>query len=701
MHSLAYLLKNAACSVDLKPPDPYWPPEGVLSSRADTWALGILLLEWLQGPAPVEDAKEVHQKLQKSTGSAITLLRCSEDSLSPASEKYSRWLSAPSVKAGVMLDFLNHCLQIDPSDRHVPKDIRGHPFLTHAADHRAIDMLQPSSSDVAEFLRRCGISLNDVFYWWRLRGGDVFQEAVRSGAIRPAPPLFRLPLCEFDCGTPQQKTMYASYLPPLASKRTVPPIVPLSIDGLVSALRRVTTEYSQLCADDILACQHLDLVERQLSFDYQWQRFLLFQELLSRLPKSRPRLVEEARNDIPASLRPRLWAAFLGIFPEVSARVHIRLYQGLITSGALRNDMENEKVARVLMAVVENNPRWALADGLDDAAPVVEVLAELWPLPDEEVVIFLIFQSIVQSLLLPFYNDSLEGAQSVLWFLVRYVDPELSVHLENINFTPPMWARTLFAPHLPRPLLFILWDQLLLEPPQYSLFVAVAILHHLREGMLKITEASRAASFLKGMLTVLDLSRVLLISKRLLNHCPMLLATVNPAKQYVVDETKSVESDEDKQERRPEVRRREDAIMESPAAEPSRWWEVSQPEEKTCASIQVHDLIQHAHNVLAIDVRSAQAFAETHFIGLCDLDSSIHIENFHEQCLRRNIMPTQESWWGQEKEPNPQIVCIIGDSKNRGDALANTLIQKRVVHVVTLLGGIDAVKFDAPSFLGI
>eukprot|EP00397_Hematodinium_sp_SG-2012_P060465 GEMP01078766.1.p1 GENE.GEMP01078766.1~~GEMP01078766.1.p1 ORF type:complete len:250 (+),score=47.03 GEMP01078766.1:162-911(+) len=199
--------------------------------------------------------------------------------------------------------------------------------------------------------------------------------------------------------------------------------------------------------------------------------------------------------------------------------------------------------------------------------------------------------------------------------------------------------------------------------------------------MLKITEASRAASFLKGMLTVLDLSRVLLISKRLLNHCPMLLATVNPAKQYVVDETKSVESDEDKQERRPEVRRREDAIMESPAAEPSRWWEVSQPEEKTCASIQVHDLIQHAHNVLAIDVRSAQAFAETHFIGLCDLDSSIHIENFHEQCLRRNIMPTQESWWGQEKEPNPQIVCIIGDSKNRGDALANTLIQKRVVHV--------------------
>lgn len=261
-----------------------------------------------------------------------------------------------------------------------------------------------------------------------------------------------------------------------------------------------------------------------------------------------------------------------------------------------------------------------------------------------------------------------------------------------------MWARTLFAPYLPRTFLLILWDQLLLEPPQYSFFVTVALLHHHREGLLKITEASRAESFLKGILQVVDLSRVLMISKRLLNYCPMLLATVSPAKQYMIDETTPPADDEARKSQS-----RYDATKNSPRSEsaalssPRRWWEADQDPE-SCASIQVHDLIQHAHDVLAIDVRSAQAYEEAHFTF--DMDSSLHIENFNHQLLRNNIMPTQEPWWGLEKEPTTQIVCIIGDSKNRGDALANTLIQKRVVHVVTLLGGIDAIKCDAPSFIG-
>lgn len=182
-------------------------------------------------------------------------------------------------------------------------------------------------------------------------------------------------------------------------------------------------------------------------------------------------MLKEARIDVPASLRPLVWAALLDICPVVGAQVHAIIYENLVTGTLLR--VADKKVARILTAAVADKPEWVLIN-LEEAVPIVEVLIELWPLLEDEVVVFLLFQAMLP-LLYPFYNN-VERVRSVLQFLLRYVDPELSLHMEFIDFEPPaIWATTLFAQHIPRPLVFILWDQLLVEPPQYALFVSVAI----------------------------------------------------------------------------------------------------------------------------------------------------------------------------------------------------------------------------------
>lgn len=38
-------------------------------------------------------------------------------------------------------------------------------------------------------------SIDEIFYWWQLQGGDIFSELQKSGAFRPIPRIFEVPIC--------------------------------------------------------------------------------------------------------------------------------------------------------------------------------------------------------------------------------------------------------------------------------------------------------------------------------------------------------------------------------------------------------------------------------------------------------------------------------------------------------------------------
>lgn len=56
--------------------------------------------------------------------------------------------------------------------------------------------LSATSLNLKDFLFRYhNVPLDEIFFWWQLKGGDVHATLVERGAFRPVPPILRLPLC--------------------------------------------------------------------------------------------------------------------------------------------------------------------------------------------------------------------------------------------------------------------------------------------------------------------------------------------------------------------------------------------------------------------------------------------------------------------------------------------------------------------------
>eukprot|EP00438_Fugacium_kawagutii_P005062 Skav221750 [mRNA] locus=scaffold3834:71231:73805:- [translate_table: standard] len=54
------------------------------------------------------------------------------------------------------------------------------------------------------------------------------------------------------------------------------------------------------------------------------------------------------------------------------------------------------------------------------------------------------------------------------------------------------------------PNVMLLWDQLLLQPPQFQLFVALCLVHFFRESLLSLEEASHICTFLSNCAQLID-----------------------------------------------------------------------------------------------------------------------------------------------------------------------------------------------------
>lgn len=87
-------------------------------------------------------------------------------------------------------DLLAQCLSINPRDRPTPSQLLTHPYL----QAEKTELLSISLERKHPLLER---SLKELYYLWRLAGGDVQAELRKQGLIRTKPPILSLPMYVF------------------------------------------------------------------------------------------------------------------------------------------------------------------------------------------------------------------------------------------------------------------------------------------------------------------------------------------------------------------------------------------------------------------------------------------------------------------------------------------------------------------------
>ncbi|PHJ25504.1 tbc domain-containing kinase (incomplete catalytic triad) [Cystoisospora suis] len=293
------------------------------------------------------------------------------------------------------------------------------------------------------------------------------------------------------------------------------------------------------------------LYTRQFHFLYQRLRVRLFRSLLAQLPKSRSRLTEEASVDIPPLLRPQIWATLLGVnftaevvagpflfdqlvieslFIREAQQLRInefsqcheyhdllgsrfgrrqlrRLLQALLAqahSTVLTSSLNGGVSPSVSTPETSSSSIFASVRGLDAIAAPFQLLYVDHP----QVALACLHQVLVQrghhQLFGPDNVTAIHEQLACFSQLLHFVDPLLAIHLKRIGLHPDMyalsWILTLFSHALELQQLYLLWDSLLFQPPSFTLFVAVSLLHHLRCPLLQLApdEESSALALLRA-----------------------------------------------------------------------------------------------------------------------------------------------------------------------------------------------------------
>lgn len=547
----------------------------------------------------------------------------------------------------------------------------------------------PPSSPL-QYLVDLGADVEHVYYWWNLAGGDAFEVLVERGMLRPVPPIFRLPLYVRDRGADDQRGAAVGFLSSRAEggaqtheldedvygtchhglwgpPGTVQPrMAGVDLRPLCSAVAAA----ERAAAGEVPAEQMrpASLYERQHHFTYQWLRFRQFGRLLLGLPSSRPELFREAADDIPPLLRPRAWAAILGSDADSDRFCWTPFYEQLLASpmepgldSRKRQAMQalpchelfghpegRRRLERLVHALLQANPALGRVDGLGAvAAPMAALYA------DNEVAAFLALQRLLHGFLWQLYSE--EGprcrGQSMQLFgaLLGFADPQLALHLQEMGMPPDAyaseWFPSWFALAFPMAQLVLLWDALLLRGPQFSLFVAVCLMHSFRQALLITDEASNVSSFLASCAQLVDVPFLVQAStalfqavpasvtlplyprhsagEALLSHCgPAAVAAVDRDWSEGLQQDMGVRSAAPTQSGRFKMKEDYEVAAREHLAQRSLeqwrmcgWWWRRAASSLTPPIITVDDLISFRSSCFILDVRTHDEYIEGHFQG--------------------------------------------------------------------------------------
>eukprot|EP01133_Synstelium_polycarpum_P012499 gene12499-14671_t len=708
-----------------------WAPESVLrdmkgssNPKGDVWALGCILLEATCGACPWADKDPL-----------VVLNRITHLAGLPATQRYNietkEFEVAESVgqasdnldrtNMDLFLDALNesgpygaldeglrqvisHCLTPDASSRPSSAELLDHPFfdsLRHSdpfapewVERPAIkslelpDDLSPRDS-VAVKREHDIFSGAELYYLWRLAGGNLERELVSQGLAKPSPSVHKLPL--FVPLSREDARIFSGR--GISSVLYNASICALSIDSLVPKFRaayvaRVKLVEEMSGGDGYLFTQNRSSASRADDLIYQIVRLREFHTSLHAYSadpiQAQPAIVRLAKYGIPPLLRGAIWAAILGVNDaEASAA-----FSAIDLDARGPNDKQFEldiprchqyhpllsspkghvQLFRVLKAwsLQRSGEAGCYWQGLDNVASPFVVHCF-----HDESKAFGCLKSFVDKYLKILYVPNNYAALNDIMLtyqqLLSYHDPELSVHLHDVQLEPNLyaipWFITIFAHLLPIDKIDILWDTILLGPSSFPFFFAVSIMTQFRTLMLK----SNLENCIKALSKIpsCDIYQCVTDALDKFNITP--LSTTISKFVHNTDE--------------------------------ELWWMQEVPIEvkknELFPRIGIHDLINN-QSAKILDIRPPAQFQQCHYpnsVNINWLSISNAISGTGGGFSVRKNHTQFEPYRGQ------QIVVIGPRGSNDGIDFCNQLVKWKYPYVSLLNGGMDALEHGAQTLL--
>jgi len=455
--------------------------------KTDSWSLGIIVLELLLGVQlwPTLKLSQIIRKI-------LSLTHCTDVVMRLAREmgRLTLYQSLPDE----LKNFLSKCICIDISKRMCPKDLSNHRIFS----------LYEYSKILANLCYSCKhplrqMKLDQVYYLWKLAGGDVEWALKKKGLLRSESSVLLLPRLIILEGTLYGNTRNQSSLLDLQ-------IVELSLDLLVNRLQHLKiTDYDPLIdhvKESDSTTDKLPLVIREKDTEYQFHRIVLFDRLLSAYPFKSDRLLIEAKKDIPPYFRGAIWACLLNVCSDTEStylaidketagvtdrQIEVDIPRCHQYNDLLSSSVAHKKLKRVLKAWLVSHDKYVYWQGLDSlCAPFVYLNF------CKEHIAYACLTAFIKKYLNDVFlrdNAAVIGEYLIkLSHLIAFHDPHLANHLYSEGFIPDLfaipWFLTMFSHVFPLHRIFHLWDKLLLGDSSYPLFVGLSILAQFRDTLL-------------------------------------------------------------------------------------------------------------------------------------------------------------------------------------------------------------------------
>ncbi|XP_031637327.1 TBC domain-containing protein kinase-like protein isoform X2 [Contarinia nasturtii] len=339
----------------------YTSPERILGSKdnilGDIWSLGLIIAE-LVFNTPLWSSLSLAQFTRK-----ILSLANTKNVLEKIARECNLMDKYHELNP-IFRNLLESCLAVSPGERPYPNQILQHElFLENIRNYR---YQRPEPNEC--LLLQC--SLKQIYYLWKLAGGDVNTELKAVGLIRNEAPILSMPklvlLNGQILGQPRsQSHMYDSRLERLSriKKQDYYPLV-------------LTDQYgkNQYGAE----MEMLPIVIRERDTEYQFHRVLLFTKLLKGFPYTRDRIILESQHDIPPLLRGQIWACLLNVMEDKSfeaidkftpnqtdRQIEVDIPRCHQYDELLSSPEGHQKLKRILKAWVKAHPQYVYWQGLD------------------------------------------------------------------------------------------------------------------------------------------------------------------------------------------------------------------------------------------------------------------------------------------------------------------------------------------------
>ncbi|CAJ0749559.1 21924_t:CDS:10 [Entrophospora sp. SA101] len=701
-----YYMTNGGADVEFPIGYPqYIPPEAIYHSsemtyatgKVDVWSLGIILAELFFAKSFWEDTKDI-DKLFSSLWD-LHSIAYKKDNDSGGVGNGEAWDSFNVFELGIndsileflqatdgtdtdiieFRNFLRCCLQVKVSDRLLPEQLLSHPFFKKIHIYEKggskqykywwlkpflqSQQIEFDEKDLFKYIEETpkkdvlhGIPLSQIYYFWKLAGGDVESELEKRGYLLSTPPIERLPrTVKVEDGKEEGTKKDTAFL-------YSDTIYTLSLKELRQRLENATdpNNYNYSSTPSTNGCHILQstqnvktpLLVREKDVGYQFQRVALFSELLKEYPSSRNEIIHHAKVDIPPFLRGKVWAAILGIrgdyqalydaYDKETERDHqidvdvprCHQYHQLLSS-----PIGHEKLRRLLKCFITANSKLVYWQGMDSlCAPFLTLNF------NDEALAFCCLNRFIPKFLKDFFlvdnSHIIKEYLAVFGHLLSFHDPELSSHLRETGYIPDLyaipWFLTLFTHVLPLEKTYHLWDKLLVGPPSLSLFAGISIVRQLRDDLLK-SDFNECLQFAETFPDV-DIEKCI---QSALSMCKV----TPPSEDYPTQ----------------------------------RWWEQPIPVDvkktELAPRISLKDLAKLKNHVLVIDIRSEQDFVGGHFPLSVNFNTS-YLDQVTDALF-------------QEKKKYHVVLANRGES---GPRFADELVHAKFLRVAVLTGGIDVIR---------